>query len=131
MILNRSKMEIEDFFENKQKHRPHSSYKQHHDDHDHDHDHDHGHKPHEHRGYQEHGYEYGNNRHGHDYRSMLQPFLTKLKSNPLLKFAVIAGGIILVLLAVALVVAIFPLLLKLLDIVSKSGLQDLLKNFTQ
>jgi len=120
-------MEIEDFFENKQKHRPHSSYKQHHDDHDHDH----GHKSHEHRGYQEHGYEYGNNRHGHDYHNMLQPFLTKLKSNPLLKFAVIAGGVILVLLAIALVVAIFPLLLKLLDIVSKSGLQDLLKIFTQ
>jgi hypothetical protein len=120
-------MEIEDFFENKQKHRSHSRYKQHHVDHDHDY----GHKPHEHRGYQEHGNEYGNNRHGNDYHNILHPFLTKLKSNPLLKFAVIAGGIILVLLAIALVVAIFPLLLKLLDIVSNSGLLDLLKDFTK
>lgn len=120
-------MEIEDFFENKQKHGSHNRNKSHHDSHESDH----SHRQHGYHGYNEHDSHYGNSRHGHDYNTMLQPFLAKLKNNPRLKFAIIAGGIVVLIVAVFIIIAIFPLLLNLLETLSKGGFQEILKIFTQ
>ncbi|MFZ4547522.1 MAG: hypothetical protein ACOYN4_08810 [Bacteroidales bacterium] len=119
-------MEIEDFFENKRKHGEHDRYKSPH----HENESYHGHSQHDHHGY-DHDTHHGNNRHGQDYHTMLQPLLAKLKSNPLLKFAIITGGIVVLILAVLIIVAVFPLLLNLLETFSKSGFQEILKIFTK
>ncbi len=120
-------MEIEDLFENKKKYGGHDRYKSLH----HENGSYHGHSQHDHHGYDGNDSHYGKSRHGHDYNTMLQPFLAKLKSNPRLKFAIIAGGIVVLIVAVFIIIAVFPLLLNLLETLSKGGFQEILKIFTQ
>ncbi|MEI8048968.1 MAG: hypothetical protein WCI92_16415 [Bacteroidota bacterium] len=117
-------MEFEDIFENKQKHHGYQQHKSHHDEHGAYSD-DNRQKHYDHDSHYEHGHHRG------DHQNMLQPFLAKLQGNPRLKFAIVAIGIVVLIAAIALVAAIFPLILRLLETLSKSGFQELLNSFTK
>jgi hypothetical protein len=153
--INTLQMEIEDFFENKQKRHNHGHYNAHHDDHgsqhrrehdSHDHDdhradNDHGYSERQHDGHKyqdgrspfesrhdKYKYEHGYSQHGQGHDNLWQPFLAKVNSKPGLKYALIAGAFIVLMLVFALLIAIFPLLIKLWDAFAKSGLQGILNN---
>ncbi len=117
-------MELEDIFENKQKHHGYQQHKSRHDDHGAYSD-DSRQKYYDHDSHNEHS------EHRGDLQNMLQPFLAKLQGNPRLKFAIVAIGIVVLISAIALVVAIFPLILRLLETLSKSGFQELLNSLTK
>lgn len=59
----------------------------------------------------------------HDDHYEFSGLITKLKSNPRLKQFVVIGGIIGILVLLLLVIAIFPLLVKLFNYISVYGLQ--------
>ncbi len=153
--INTYQMGIEDFFEDKYKRYDHGHSKKHQDDHAshnnrvHDQHDPYGYKPDNDHGYDEHQHEVhryqdgyyprehhhddhpfrnGYSQHGRNHVNLWQPFLAKVNSKPGLKFALIAGAVVVLLLLFALVLALFPWLVKLWDAFAKSGLQGILDN---
>jgi hypothetical protein len=117
-------MELEDIFENKQKHHGYQQHKSRHDEHG---DYS-GYKRQKHYDHDSHN---EHSEHRGELQNMLHPFLAKLQGNPRLKFAIVAIGIVVLISAIALVVAILPLILKFLETLSKSGFQELLNSFAK
>jgi len=122
-------MEIEDFFENKQKHHRNGQYRNHQDSHSsygHDKYHSDEHEDYNHSGqrgsYNHDGYRRSN------YGNVLLPLFEKARSNPKLKFMLIAAAILVLVSAVVIITALFPLILKIIDDVSKSGIQGIISS---
>lgn len=95
-------MEIEDFFENKQKH----------------------HRQNEHGDYRNDHQRHENHSHGGNHDDYLMQMLARLKNDPKLKLLLIVGFVVVIVLVVALIIALLPFLSKIWDTVAKSGLQE-------
>ena len=110
-------MGFDDFFEDK--HKRYGNYREHryHDDHD-------GHDDHRysHESYPSH--------YGHSDHQQWITILNKVRSNKKLKLIVILAGIVILIIAAALFIALLPLIVKLINYVSQNGLQSILDEIT-
>lgn len=131
-------MGFDDFFEDK--HRRHGNYSEnrYHDDHDNHGNHgNHGnHSNHDNHGNHDgHGY----NRYSHDRRHSYHgnsdhqkwfTILEKIKTNKKLQLIVVIAGIFILLIAIGLIVALLPLIIKIFNYISQNGLQSILDGAT-
>lgn len=113
-------MGFDDLFEDKR--RRYGNYREHgyHDDYD-DHDHHHNER-----------YSLGSYpayRGHHDHQKWLT-VLDKIRNNKKLKFIVIAATVLILTLAIGLIIALLPLLIKIFHYVSQNGLQSILDGVT-
>ncbi|HLO60666.1 MAG TPA: hypothetical protein VK179_18085 [Bacteroidales bacterium] len=113
-------MDFNEFFEqdhkrNKYHHRPNHGH-----NHNHDHDHDHQHDD----GYSHDEYHQRGSFHGHQ-NDLKYTILSKLQ-DPGMRTYLIAGGIVVLLVVLAIIIVLFPLLMKFIHFVGDNGVQGLL-----
>ena len=107
-------MGFDDFFEDKRSH--HGHYREHgyHDDHDH-HRYSHG------------TYPSGN---GYNDHQRWAAVLDKVRSNKKLQLIIAMAGIIAIVVAITLIIVLFPFIMKLVYYISQNGLQGILDGIT-
>ncbi|MCX6306474.1 MAG: hypothetical protein NT040_16040 [Bacteroidetes bacterium] len=84
-------------------------------------------------GYQEHSrYEYGSHdrEHGREGLMQWQAVLDRIKASKKLKMVVIAAGVAVLLTTTILVIVLFPLIIQLVEYISRNGLQGILDGAT-
>ena len=113
-------MGFDDFFEDK--HKRHGNYRGHNDHFGHDNHYDHD----DHR-YSRDPYRSG---HGDEGHLKLLSILDKIRNNKQLKVLLVVGVIVILIIAVGLIVALFPLIIKLVNYISQNGLQSIFDGIT-
>jgi hypothetical protein len=67
---------------------------------------------------------------GHRHDVKWQNFLEKIRSNNRLKLFVLLAGFIILTIVVILIIALFPLIVKLINYISQNGLQSIVESIT-